>query len=248
MSWFRLHTCTLNDPKVQRLPGETFKGWINLLCLAKENNGTLPDRATVAFALRMTEKQAAQLVETLTENGLIDQSETGLCPHNWGQRQYISDVSTDRVKRYRKRHETVSSAVSETPPETEQRQSRAEQKEVGAKAPSRAHQIPKDWVPTENHFSQADKLGFGARQVADMAEDMRIWAGANGSVKKDWDLTFSGWMRRQNKPEYRNNVRPINGAGVKAPLQFKPEEKVIVKPPPEDRERQLQRLLKARAM
>jgi hypothetical protein len=243
MSWFRLHTCTLNDPKVQRLPGETFKGWINLLCLAKENNGTLPDRPTVAFALRMTEKQAAQLVETLTENGLIDQTETGLCPHNWGQRQYISDVSTDRVKRYRKRHETVSPTVSETPPETEQIQNR----ERVAKAPSRAHQIPKDWVPTENHFSQADKLGFGARQVADMAEDMRLWAGAKGAVKVNWDLAFSGWMRRQDRPQ-NGHAPPRNGAtGLKAPLQFKPDVE-IVKPPPEDRERQLQRLMKARAM
>jgi hypothetical protein len=132
-------------------------------------------------------------------------------------------------------------------PEEEENKNKKE-KESGAIAPSRKHQIPKDWAPSENHFSQAARLGFGARDVEGMAEDMRIWAGANGSLKKDWDLTFSGWMRRQNKPEYRNNVRPINGAGVKAPLQFKPEEKVIVKPPPEDRERQLQRLLKARAM
>jgi hypothetical protein len=251
MSWFRLHTCTLNDPKVQRLPGETFKGWVNLLCLAKENNGTLPNVASISFALRMTLRQATQLIETLTESGLIDQTETGLCPHNWGQRQYISDVSTDRVKRYRKRHETVSPTVSETPPETEQRQNRTEQKEVGAKAPSRTrHQIPKDWVPVANHFSQAAKLGFGARDVETMAEDMRIWAGANGSLKKDWDLTFSGWMRRQTEPGFRKNGhKPLgNGAGVKAPLQFKPEAKEIVKPPPEDRERQLQRLLKARAM
>jgi hypothetical protein len=120
------------------------------------------------------------------------------------------------------------------------------EKESGANAPVRKHQIPKDWAPSENHFSQAARLGFGARDVEAMAEDMRIWAGANGTLKKDWDLTFSGWMRRQNKPEYRNNARPINGAGVKAPLQFKSEEKVIVKPPPEDRERQLQRLLRAR--
>jgi uncharacterized protein YdaU (DUF1376 family) len=118
----------------------------------------------------------------------------------------------------------------------------------GAKAPSRAHQIPKDWVPTENHFSQADKLGFGARQVEGMAEDMRLWAGAKGAVKVNWDLAFSGWMRRQNQPQNGHAPPPRNGAGLKAPLQFKPEAKEIVKPPPEDRERQLQRLMKARAM
>jgi hypothetical protein len=118
--------------------------------------------------------------------------------------------------------------------------------ENGASAPSRAHQIPKDWVPTENHFSQADKLGFGARQVADMAEDMRLWAGAKGAIKVNWDLAFSGWMRRQNQPQNGHAPPPRNVVGLKAPLQFKPEAKEIIKPPPEDRERQLQRLLKVR--
>jgi hypothetical protein len=127
----------------------------------------------------------------------------------------------------------------------ENKKENKKENENGASAPSRAHQIPKDWVPTENHFSQADKLGFGARQVADMAEDMRIWAGAKGAVKVNWDLAFSGWMRRQDKPQ-NGHAPPRTVVGLKAPLQFKPEDKVIVKPPPEDRERQLQRLMKAR--
>ena len=33
--WLRLYTEALHDPKVQRLPAKTFKGWINLLMLAK---------------------------------------------------------------------------------------------------------------------------------------------------------------------------------------------------------------------
>jgi uncharacterized protein YdaU (DUF1376 family) len=121
----------------------------------------------------------------------------------------------------------------------------------GAKAPPRTrHQIPKDWAPIENHFSQAARLGFGARDVENMAEDMRIWAGANGSLKKDWDLTFSGWMRRQTEPGFRKNGRdqPRNVTVLRAPLAFKPDEKEIAKPPSEDRERQVQRLLRARPM
>jgi uncharacterized protein YdaU (DUF1376 family) len=122
-------------------------------------------------------------------------------------------------------------------------------KERGAKAPSRAHQIPKDWVPTENHFSQADKLGFGARQVADMAEDMRLWAGANGKVKKNWDLAFSGWMRRQTgSGHFNGHAPPKNGSVSKGPWKPLPSVSDPVKPPPEERERQWQRLLKARPM
>jgi hypothetical protein len=119
------------------------------------------------------------------------------------------------------------------------------ERESGASAPSRAHQIPKDWSPIENHFSQAERLGFGARQVEDMAEDMRIWAGANGSLKKDWDLTFSGWMRREFKSGHKSgHGPPKNGAGVKAPLAFRSEITEIVKPPTAEREAQVQSLVR----
>ena len=40
--WFRLYNDVINDPKVQRLDGETFKAWINILCLASKGGGVLP--------------------------------------------------------------------------------------------------------------------------------------------------------------------------------------------------------------
>jgi hypothetical protein len=42
---------------VQRLPGEKFKAWVNLLCIASKHDGVLPPVADHAFLLRpMTEK------------------------------------------------------------------------------------------------------------------------------------------------------------------------------------------------
>jgi len=102
---------------VQKLPGEQFKGWVNLLSLAARNEGDLPPVEDIAFALRMSEKEAQELIDYLIEKGLIDETECGLEPHNWNGRQYKSDVSTERVKRFRKRHETVSETPNETPPE-----------------------------------------------------------------------------------------------------------------------------------
>jgi hypothetical protein len=66
--------------------------------------------------------------------------------------------------------------------------------------------------------------------------------GAAEMICRGWKGFDPEWMHGQGRSP------PTNGVGVKAPLQFKPEAKEIVKPPPEDRERQLQRLLKARAM
>lgn len=121
--WFRMYATVLNDPKVQRLPDPLFRSWVNILCLACEHDGSLPSVDDIAFALRTDSKKMLKVVEALLKAGLLDDSETGLKPHNWGSRQYKSDVSTDRVKRFRNAKRNVSPAVSETPPDTETEQS-----------------------------------------------------------------------------------------------------------------------------
>ena len=121
--WFRFYVEVLDDPKVQCLPPKTFKNWVNILCLAKRGNGVLPALSDIAFALRLPEQETKQLIETLQEMELLEQDETGMKPHNWNSRQYMHVVSTERVKRFRKRKQGVSrnvaETVGETPPDTE---------------------------------------------------------------------------------------------------------------------------------
>lgn len=81
--WLRLYCGILDDPKVQRLPAEQFKGWINLLCLVKENDGLLPSAGDIAFRLRISEADAEHLIGELTKRGLLDTDGDGLRPHNW---------------------------------------------------------------------------------------------------------------------------------------------------------------------
>jgi hypothetical protein len=45
MRWLRLYCEVVADPKVQRLPGDKFKRWINLLCVAGQHDGILPPMA-----------------------------------------------------------------------------------------------------------------------------------------------------------------------------------------------------------
>lgn len=118
--WFRMYDEILDDPKVQRLDGADFKLWVNLLCLASRNNGRFGNVSETAFSLRMDESGALAVIERLLSAGLIDKVAGGgdgwhYAPHSWGKRQYKSDTSSDRVKRYRER----SKSVSETPPETD---------------------------------------------------------------------------------------------------------------------------------
>lgn len=109
MHWFRFHADALNDPKVQCLPADLFKRWVNTLCIACRHGGTLPDLPNLAFLLRCTEQEACAVLDQLIDAGLVDQAEEGLRPHNWDFRQYQSDSSTPRVRRFRKKKRTEQS-------------------------------------------------------------------------------------------------------------------------------------------
>jgi hypothetical protein len=118
MMWFRFYSDAINDPKVQKLPAELFKTWVNLLCVARQHDGVLPEIEELAFILRTSAAKLALQVEVLTkDHGLFDKTESGLEPHNWAVRQHESDVSTKRVQAFRKRQAKRDETVSVTPPE-----------------------------------------------------------------------------------------------------------------------------------
>lgn len=117
--WWRAYDDAINDPKLLRLSDEMFRAWFTLLCIASKNDGVLPPATDIALTLRMKPAKVAEWITKLHAAILLDKTETGFAPHNWNGRQYKSDVSTERVKQFRKRQRNVSSAVSETPPETD---------------------------------------------------------------------------------------------------------------------------------
>lgn len=125
--WFRMYGEVINDPKVMRLPEASRWHWVAVLCTASMNDGKVPAAADLAFLLRMPVQRAAAIVTELCAAGLLDKVDGGFVPHNWDGRQYKSDVSTERVKRFRNKHRNVSSDVSETPPEQKQNRAEAEQ-------------------------------------------------------------------------------------------------------------------------
>ena len=108
---------TLNNPKVQRLSSGDFKGWVNLLCLAKEYDGSLPSVEDVGFRLRLSKRKVETLLKLLRSKGLVD----GDRMHDWDEMQYPSDSSTERVKRHRERAKEPPCNVSSNVPVTVQR-------------------------------------------------------------------------------------------------------------------------------
>lgn len=102
--WFRFYDDVLDDPKVQRLSGDLFKTWCNLLSLTSKNDGVLPSVDDISFRLRISVQDAQQRVEDLILAGLLDiQQDGSYAPHNWSERQFASDSSAMRMQKLRKK-------------------------------------------------------------------------------------------------------------------------------------------------
>ena len=157
----------LNDPKAQKLSDSAFRGWVNLLCLASNYDGILEQPLeNVAFSLRKSLPKTKELFRILVAAELLDELENGWKPHNWDTRQYKSDVSTERVKRFRKRREAVSETPPDTDSDTEQNQIQKKE-EDSSKSPPAMLDMPTPKIPKTN----------GKKPKGDMPEGFEaFWA------------------------------------------------------------------------
>src|SRR5262245_26829015 len=213
--WLRLYTDILNDPKVQRLSGDEFKGWINILALAKEHGGLIPPLEDVAFRLRTTEEEATRLVEVLVKRGLLDTDGANTAPHNWHVRQFESDNSTERVKRFRNVSETSPDTETEAEPDTEPEQSRAE----ASRGKPRSVRAP---VPADDEFLDGlqKNPAYSMLNVRHCYQRMMVWCETNG--KQPSRRRFINWLNREDKPMTAKVQKPTGNAYVgKAPAPLK---------------------------
>jgi len=107
--WFRIYDDCIDDPKIGNLPDALFRAWFSFLCVSSRFKGKIPDNLKdLAHIMRMSESDVANALTNLQMHGLVDKISKGYEPHNWKQRQFVSDVSTERVKQFRKRQRNVS--------------------------------------------------------------------------------------------------------------------------------------------
>lgn len=112
MQWFRMYVDMLNSAKVQILEPKTFKAWVNILCIVSNNDGVLPETLhETAFLLRVTEDELNVIIEELLYNGLLEEDDGIYSPHNWNDRQYKSDSSYERVRKYREKRKSLGLAA-----------------------------------------------------------------------------------------------------------------------------------------
>lgn len=204
--WWRAYSAARHDPKVQRLPGEMFKAWFNLICLASDHDGLLPPLSDTAYELHKPQGATKKLLADFIERGLFDETETGITPHNWNARQYKSDVSTERVKHHRERRRNVSLAVSETPSEN-RLQKQTQRTDDLTTTPSvtnnghthkRAGLIDIDWQPSEADVAalrkaRPDLVGSIYDQ---RMQDFRNWCRSAAVTSHHAPSTWDSFMRK----------------------------------------------------
>ena len=123
MRWFRMYSEILDDSKLTEefMPVDTFKTLIFLMAYASELNfcGIIPKENNPAWRIRITQKKLENHLLILENLGIITLKNGTISFKNWCKRQFESDNSTDRVKRFRNGQRNVSETPDETPPETE---------------------------------------------------------------------------------------------------------------------------------
>lgn len=131
--WFRAYSEMVDDEKLRLLAFEDRWHFVALLCC--KNNGILESndalmRRKVAVKLGLDLRELDEVARRLSEVGLIDQ-ET-LQPLKWKERQFQSDSSKERVRKFREkikkqdcndkeryRNVTVTAQEADTESETE---------------------------------------------------------------------------------------------------------------------------------
>jgi len=114
--WFRLYSEILHDHKVQQMTEPQRWRLVALMCVRCNVAETLQDE-TIAFYLRISLKEWHATKAVFISNKFIDLDNKLL---NWDKRQFLSDSSTDRSRKHRKKTKMQRCGdVSETAPDTD---------------------------------------------------------------------------------------------------------------------------------
>ena len=243
--WWRAYDEAVDDPKLCLLTDKQHRAWFNLCCITSQNGGKLPAMAAVAFKLRMTIDRAKAIVAELVALGLVDMDDVGTAaPHNWNARQYKSDVSTERVKRFRNAERNVSETPNETPPETEQIQrTESEKKDSCAVAPATRPKVGEEFeefwkaypkreganpkAPARKSFLAALKAGTEASEIV---------AGARACAARDRDKIGTPfipqavkWLRDRRWEDYAATGPPVAGGAPQPPRPDLPSHEEMLK-------------------
>ena len=146
--WIRLYTNVRHNPKLQRLPDHLFKFVVNSWTAVADNDDFLPSVEDLAWDLKIEPELVESYIEHLIKLRVFDRVDDKVIPHNWMDRQFLSDISTERVRQFRERRMKRPRNVSETAQDSDQTQiqTRSEQTQT-----ARAPRLPKGYAFDEQY-------------------------------------------------------------------------------------------------
>lgn len=213
--WLRLYADFASNPVVQSLAFEDQRHFIVLLCLKCDGTLDRPSAKTVrdriiCRGLGLDPMTAAEAKRRLREVGLVDEDWQ---PTGWNKRQFLSDNSTDRVRKYRKNKkpgnvpETPSGSSgnnNETPPEADtEADTEADVSAELRGSPSRARArrldsssaLPNDW----RLFIQSERPDLNPDQTWNEFQRYFTVGDGQDTERVDWYQTWVKWVRREQQ-------------------------------------------------
>lgn len=113
--WFRLYHEFATDPKVQMMSEVNQRRLVMLMCIRCCNVSETFHDEEVAFQLRVSIDEWMDTKAIFLDKNFIDKDNKLT---NWDKRQYRSDTSTERVRKFREKKKQRCN-VSVTPPDTD---------------------------------------------------------------------------------------------------------------------------------
>ena len=232
MKWFRFWTDTLDDVKILQLTDYEYRIWTYLLAIACEVNSMSGECQvnvkSMSLRCRTQVNHFSRALETFQKLGLITINEDGYpVITNWNKRQYKSDDTTARVRKFREvtSKRNVSCNVSETDQITDtDTDTEKDIKNAVSVKPKRAKL-------TDEEFLKAIKDNPAYRHI-DLDHEL--------SKMDAWFLTPKGcgrqktrrfvvnWLNKIDKPLGGNNG---NGLGNSAGANWIPKEHIPIERP-----------------
>ena len=116
LPWFRLYSDLLDNPKIQMLPENMRYRYVALLC-SRCKLEHLTDQI-IAFQWRLSPADVQETKSLFMRMGIIDENWTVI---KWDKRQFVSDSSTGRVRKFRSNVTTMkrSNPVTRNVPDTD---------------------------------------------------------------------------------------------------------------------------------
>jgi hypothetical protein len=180
--WIKLYRDILDDINWHQLDPLASKVLVMCWLIASEDEGRIPDVKTLAFRLRMSEKQTSECLFKLSH--WLEQSDNAMI----SERYQDDDPET------------------ETETETEEEKEKEIEKREKVQ---RGTRLPADWQPSEEEiiYCKTNRPDLDWRNVAENFRDYWIAQPAGKATKIDWVATWRRWVRNEKSARKFESTR-----------------------------------------